>query len=81
MQSSMSRKGGCWDNAPTESLWGRLKVARIHVQKFATQRAAMDEVMDWLTFYNHRRLHSTLGYVSPMRFEENWRTAQSKHAA
>ena len=64
-----------------ESLWGRLKVARIHGQKFATQRAAMDEVMDWLMFYNHRRLHSTLGYVSPMRFEENWRTAQSKHAA
>jgi putative transposase len=81
MLSSMSRKGDCWDNAPTESLWGRLKVARIHGQKFATLRGAMDEVMDWLTFYNHRRLHSTLGYVSPMRFEENWRTAQSKHAA
>ena len=81
MQSSMSRKGDCWDNAPTEGLWGRLKVARIHGQKFATQRAAMDEVMDWLMFYNHRRLHCTLGYVSPMRFEENWRTAQSEHAA
>ena len=81
MRSSMSRKGDCWDNAPTESLWGRLKVARIHGQKFATLRAAMDEVVDWLTFYNHRRLHCTLGYVSPMRFEENWRTAQSKHAA
>ena len=79
MRSSMSRKGDCWDNAPTESLWGRLKVARIHGQKFTTQRQAMDEVMDWLTFYNHRRLHSTLGYVSPMQFEENWRAAQSKH--
>ena len=81
MRSSMSRKGDCWDNAPTESLWGRLKVARIHGQKFATLRAAMDEVVDWLTFYNHRRLHCTLGYVSPMRFEQNWRTAQLKHAA
>ncbi len=33
---------------------------------------AMDEVMDWLNFYNHKRLHSTLGYVSPMTFEQRW---------
>ena len=75
MLSSMSRKGNCWDNAPTESLWGSLKVGRLYGKKFATQREAMDEVIDWLTFYNHRRLHSTLGYVSPMRFEENWHAA------
>ena len=81
MQSSMSRKGNCWDNAPTESLWGSLKVGRLHGKKFATQRQAMDEVIDWLTFYNHRRLHSTLGYVSPMRFEQNWHAGQSKQAA
>jgi hypothetical protein len=54
----MSRKGNCWDNAPTESLWGRLKVGRLYGQRFATRRQAMDEVIDWLTFYNHRRLHS-----------------------
>ncbi len=72
MQSSMSRKGNCWDNAPTESLWSRLKVGRLYGRKFATRREAMDEVMDWLTFYNHKRLHSTLGYVSPMTFEQCW---------
>lgn len=82
MQSSMSRKGNCWDNAPTESLWGRLKVGRLHGRKFATRRQAMDEIIDWLTFYNHRRLHSTLGYVSPMTFEQQWLTSQhSKMAA
>jgi transposase InsO family protein len=78
MQSSMSRKGNCWDNAPTESLWGRLKVGRLYGRKFATRREAMDEVMDWLTFYNHKRLHSTLGYVSPMTFEQRWFAAQQQ---
>ena len=53
----------------------------LYGKKFATQREAMDEVIDWLTFYNHRRLHSTLGYASPMRFEENWRAGQAKKAA
>jgi transposase InsO family protein len=81
MQSSMSRKGNCWDNAPTESLWGSLKVGRLYGMKFATRRQAMDEVIDWLTFYNHRRLHSTLGYISPMQFEKNWFAAQLKDAA
>ena len=81
MLSSMSRKGNCWDNAPTESLWGSLKVGRLYGKKFATQREAMDEVIDWLTFYNHRRLHSTLGYVSPMRFEADWHAGQAKKAA
>jgi len=41
----------------------------------------MDEVIDWLAFYNHRRLHLTLGYVSPMKFEENWLAAQNRLAA
>ena len=81
MRSSMSRKGDCWDKAPTESLWGSLKVGRLYGRRFATQRKAMDEVTDWLTLYNHRRLHSTLGYVSPMTFEEHWRAGQAKKAA
>ena len=34
--------------------------------------------MDWLTFYNHKRLHSTLGYVSPMTFEQRWHAAQQQ---
>lgn len=81
MQSSMSRKGNCWDNAPTESLWGSLKVARLHGVRFETRRAAMDEIIDWLGFYNHRRLHSTLGYLSPMQFERKWLADQLRQAA
>lgn len=78
MQSSMSRKADCWDNAPTESLWGHLKVSRLHGRTFATRRDAMDEVIDWLTFYNSTRLHQTLDYVSPMVFEQRWRAEQNQ---
>lgn len=81
MRSSMSRKGNCWDNAPTESLWGSLKVGRLYGRRFETARAAKDEIIDWMAFYNHRRLHSTLGYVSPMQFERAWLAAQEKRAA
>ncbi len=81
LRSSMSRKGNCWDNAPTESLWGSLKVARLHGRRFPTRREAMDEVIDWLSFYNHRRLHSTLGYLSPMQFERAWLASQQQRAA
>ena len=37
--------------------------------------------MDWIGFYNHSRLHSTLGYVSPMHYEQSWLAAQQKTAA
>ena len=81
MRSSMSRKGNCWDNAPTESFWGRLKTASLYGKKFATRQEAMNAVLDWMAFYNHRRLHSTLGYLSPMQFEQRWHAAQRKKAA
>lgn len=81
MRSSMSRKGDCWDNAPTESLWSSLKVARIHGKVFKTGRDAKDEVIDWINFYNAKRLHSTLGYVSPINFEKSWQESQLRNAA
>ena len=81
MRSSMSRKGDCWDNSPTESLWSSLKVARIHGKVFKSGREAKDEVIDWINFYNAKRLHSTLGYVSPMNFEKSWRESQMRNAA
>ena len=78
--ASMSRRGNCWDNACSETLFGSLKVERLHGQRFATRRQAKDDAIAWLLWYNHARLHSTLAYVSPMRFEQNWHAAQAKHA-
>ena len=79
--ASMSRRGNCWDNACSETLFGSLKVERLHGLRFKTRRQAKDEAIAWLLWYNQTRLHSTLDYVSPMRFEQNWRTAQAKHAS
>lgn len=81
MRGSMSRKGNCWDNAVTETLFGSLKVERLHGMRFETRRHAKDEVIDWLGFYNRKRMHSTLGYTSPMAFEETWRRQHSTLAA
>ena len=53
----------------------------LYGRKFATRREAMDAVLDWMAFYNHRRLHSTLGYLSPMQYENRWCEAQRKKAA
>ena len=70
--ASMSRKGNCWDNAPSETLFASLKVERLHGQHFETIRQAKDEILAWLLWYNQTRMHSTLGYVSPIQFEQQW---------
>jgi putative transposase len=81
ISSSMSRKGNCWDNAPTESFWGHLKVACVLGQRFATREQARTAILNWMAFYNHSRLHSALGYLSPMQYEQRWLAAQRKNAA
>jgi putative transposase len=78
---SMSRKGNCWDNACSETLFGSLKVERLHGQCFETIRQAKDETIAWLLWYNQTRMHSTLGYVSPVQFEKGWKEAATKIAA
>jgi transposase InsO family protein len=78
---SMSRKGNCWDNACSETLFGSLKVERLHGQCFQTIRQAKDETMAWLLWYNQSRMHSTLGYTSPMQFENDWMDATGNIAA
>jgi len=79
--SSMSRRGNCWDNACSETLFGSLKVERLHGQRFVTRRHAKDETIAWLLWYNKARLHSTLAYVSPMQFEQTWLAVQPRQAS
>ena len=77
---SMSRRGNCWDNACSETLFGSLKVERLHGQRFKTRGHARDETIAWLLWYNCTRLHSTLAYVSPMKFEQDWLANQPRQA-
>ena len=70
MSVSMSRKGNCWDNAPVERFFRSLKSERLAFYRFATRKSAELEVLDYITFYNFARLHSTLGYQSPMEYEK-----------
>jgi transposase InsO family protein len=78
---SMSRKGNCWDNACSETLFGSLKVERLHGEQFETIREAKDATIAWLLWYNQTRMHSTLNYISPSEFEQNWVDAKMKIAA
>jgi len=67
---SMSRKGNCWDNAPTESFFSSLKTELIHDQVFFTRSDARKAVFDYIeVFYNRIRRHSTLDFLSPEEFE------------
>ena len=70
MFASMSRKGDCWDNAPVERFFGSLKTERLESYRFATRKEAQIEILDYITYYNFVRLHSTLGYQSPMQYEK-----------
>jgi putative transposase len=70
MLASMSRKGDCWDNAPTERFFRSLKSERLRLCRFETRASAKSEVLDYITFYNSLRLHSALGYFSPMEYEK-----------
>ena len=69
IRASMSRRGNCWDNACSETLFGSLKVERLHGQRFKDRCQAKDEVISWLLWYNQSRMHSTLDYLSPVQFE------------
>lgn len=67
---SMSAAGNCYDNAAMESFYHTLKVELIHDVKYKTREEAKQAIFDYVeVFYNRQRLHSKLGYLSPMQFE------------
>ena len=75
-KQSMSRKGDCWDNAVAESFFGTLKTELVHHEKYKTREQARLNIFDYIEmFYNRRRLHSYLNYVSPEDFEKSMETA------
>ena len=70
MLCSMSRKGNCWDNAVAESFFGRLKEELIDREVWPTKRRTQAAIIEFIAcFYNSKRLHSTLGFMSPMEYE------------
>jgi putative transposase len=80
---SMSRRGNCWDNAVAESFFGTLKTELIHPRIFSTRTLARTVIAEWIeVFYNRQRRHSTIGYLSPVQFEDNyWSSLKSQSAA
>ena len=70
MVQSLSRPRQCWDNAVAESFFSSLKEELIHRQSWATRAQARRAIFDYIeVFFNRRRLHSSLGYLSPAEYE------------
>jgi putative transposase len=69
MQTSMSRKGNCYDNASMESFHSILKKELVYCKRFRTKQQAYNEIYRYIEFfYNRKRIHGSLGYLSPVRF-------------
>jgi len=65
----MSRTGNCYDNAVMESFWATAKVEEIYRQEYATREQAKAAIFEYIEiFYNRKRRHSALGYLSPEAF-------------
>jgi putative transposase len=76
MIPSMSRRANCWDNAAMESFFKTLKVECIHLLRYDTRALAKLDIVDWIEgFYNHKRMHSSIGYKTPVDVESSLRAA------
>lgn len=73
VKQSMSRKGNCWDNAVAESFFKTLKAELVYHYKYTTIQQAKVSVFEYIEgWYNTRRLHSSLGYMTPVEYEMNY---------
>ena len=69
---SMSRRGNCWDNAPVESFFATLKKEEVHREDYLTHEQAKASLFYYIeVFYNRKRRHSALGYISPHDYEQS----------
>ena len=76
MIQSMSRRASCWDNSAMESFFKTLKVERTHLLRYDTRALAKLDIVDWIEgFYNHSRMHSSIGYKTPVNAESSLRAA------
>ena len=68
---SMSRKGNCWDNAVAESFFKTIKTEMVYHQVFETRQQASIAIFEYIEiWYNRKRRHSTLGFLTPLEFEK-----------
>ena len=66
---SMSRKGNCWDNAPMESFWGKMKCEWLYGRQFKTRQEARAAAFEYIEiFYNRQRIHASNGYLTPEEY-------------
>lgn len=81
MRQSVGRTGVCWDNSVAESFWSSLKRELVHRYRFPDRATARRAIFAWINRYNSRRLHSSLGYLPPIEWENQYRQLEADLAA